>query len=81
MWQYIKNANINGAHDSLVDTKAQTDILIHKYFVPFINRAKSIKMVEDIFAKSEQVKWKKEMEHLHEVHTPWKEKTVGDSVV
>jgi hypothetical protein len=37
VWKFISNSNLNGAHDSLVDTKAQTDIFVHEYFVPFID--------------------------------------------
>ena len=38
VWKFINNGhNLNGAHNSLVDVKAQTDILINKMFIPFIN--------------------------------------------
>ena len=34
VWKYANNGtNLSGAHDSLVDVKAQTDILIHRSFV------------------------------------------------
>ena len=49
VWKYIKNENLNGAHDSLVDTKAQTDIIIHEYFVPFVDRTKSMQLITEIF--------------------------------
>ena len=47
LWNYIKEQNLNGAHDSLVDTKAQTDIIISDKFVPFINRSKSIQHITE----------------------------------
>ncbi len=49
MWKYIKGKNLNGAHNSLVDVKVQTDILINKMFVGFINRTTSIQTVDTIF--------------------------------
>jgi hypothetical protein len=33
VWKYIYGQNLNGAHDALEDTKAQTDIVLSKYFV------------------------------------------------
>ena len=38
-WKFINGGeNFNGAHDSLVDVKAQTDIVIHPKCVPFFDR-------------------------------------------
>jgi len=38
VWKFVNDGrNLNGAHNSLVDVKAQTDILISRGFVPFIN--------------------------------------------
>ena len=44
IWKYIQvePRNLNGAHDALVDSKAQTDIVIHPKFVPYIDRTESI---------------------------------------
>jgi len=49
VWKFISNANLNGAHDSLIDAKAQTDIFIHKYFAPFINRKHTVQQIDAIF--------------------------------
>jgi len=31
-------ANLSGAHDSLVDARAQTNIIINENYVPFLNK-------------------------------------------
>ena len=72
VWKYINDGeNLNGAHDSLVDVKAQTDILVHPYFVPFIDWSISIKLISEIFTKTEQNNMKKNMEPTRPVHRPW----------
>lgn len=80
VWQYLKNENLNGAHDSLVDTKAQTDIFIHEYFVPFINRVASVKKIADIFTATQQNEWRKLMEPTRPVHKPWVEITKDNNI-
>ncbi len=62
MWKYFEGQNLNGAHNSLVDVKAQTDILINKMFVGFINRTASIQTVDAIFSTTQKNDWRKEME-------------------
>lgn len=62
VWKYIKKANLNGAHDSLVDAKAQTDIVTHKSFVKFIDKKQSIRLIEDIFSKTERARMAKRLE-------------------
>ncbi len=38
VWKFVNNGrNLNGAHNSLINVKAQTDIPISQGFVPFIN--------------------------------------------
>ncbi|KAL9183005.1 hypothetical protein ACHAXT_004792, partial [Thalassiosira profunda] len=72
--------NLNGAHDSLVDVIAQTDIIVHPDFVPFINRTQSVQTISDIFTTTQQNEWKKQMEPVREVHAPWKEITKDDNI-
>lgn len=45
---------MSGAHDILVDVKAQGDIIIRHDFVPFINRKESIQTMSNIFAKNDE---------------------------
>ena len=72
VWKYMQEdgANLNGAHDSLVDAKAQSDIILHPWFVPYLNKAASIVDITDIFTKTEVREWKKEMESIRPVHHP-----------
>jgi hypothetical protein len=75
VWKFINDGpNLNGAHNSLVDVKAQTDILINKMFVPFINRTASIQFVDAIFSATQQKDWRKEQELEQPVHSLWVEK-------
>jgi hypothetical protein len=76
VWKYANNgSNLNGAHDSLIDVRAQTDILTHSCFVPFIDRASSIQPIDEIFSRTLQNEWKKNMEPTRPVHVPWVELT------
>ncbi|KAL3757005.1 hypothetical protein ACHAWU_003889 [Discostella pseudostelligera] len=82
VWKFLdsEHNNLKGAHNSLVDAKAQTDILVHEAFVPFINHTKSIALVDDIFTATQQNEWRKKLEPVREVHAPWKEITKDQDV-
>ncbi len=76
VWKYANNGtNLSGAHDSLVDVKAQTDILVHGSFVPFIDRSSSIQPIDEIFSRTVQNEWHKELKPIRPVHAPWVELT------
>ena len=75
IWKYMNDENLNRAHGSLVDTKAQTDIIIHPYFMSFIDRLASVKENIDIFTATQQNEWKTKMELVCPVHEPWMEIT------
>ena len=46
---YINDGrNLNGAHDSLVDAKAQSDAFLHPHFVPYVNKKESIQLINEI---------------------------------
>jgi hypothetical protein len=66
---------IEGAHDSLADCQAQSIILMHKSFIPFINRKASIAPITQIFKAKEVAQWKRAMEPILPVHSPWIELT------
>jgi hypothetical protein len=59
VWAHLFKRNLNGAHDSLVDAKAQQDIVTHPSFLSYINRKESIRLVSDIFSSAEQNKMAK----------------------
>ena len=81
VWKHINSgANLNGAHDSLVDAKAQMDIFLHPFFVPYLNKSQSIQPIEEIFSKTEVREWKKKMEPERPVHAPWIEVTEEEDV-
>jgi hypothetical protein len=62
VWKFVNDGrNLNGAHNSLVDVKAQTDILISRGFVPFINPSASVQNVDAIFSATQQKDWRKEL--------------------
>ena len=73
VWSFIKKCNLNGAHDSLVDVKAQTDIVIHPEFLKYINKTKTYRTIENIFSASEQSKLRKKLESSRDIHKPWEE--------
>ena len=80
VWKYLdpQKRNLNGAHNSLIDVIAQGEIFIHESMHAYINRSKSIQHIDEIFSKAVINAWKKTMEPLREVHSPWKEIKVTD---
>ena len=73
VWSFIKKCNLNGAHDSLVDMKAQTDIAIHPEFLKYINKTKTYRTIENIFSASEQSELRKKLESSRDIHKPWED--------
>ena len=67
-------------HDSLVDVKAQTDIIVDPCFVPWIDRTGSIRTIDKIFLDAQTREWKKLLEPQREVHAPWKEQLADDQI-
>jgi hypothetical protein len=65
VWKYENHgSNLNGVHDSLVYVQAQVDILTHSSFVPFIDLTLSIQTINEIFSRTFQNEWKKELEPI-----------------
>jgi hypothetical protein len=73
VWKHLMGQNLNGAHNSLVDVRAQTDIVTSTQFLPFIDRAKSIRPIDEIFSRATQRLMAKELEPSRPVHEPWVE--------
>ena len=82
VWKHMNGGgiNLNGAHDSLVDAKAQSDIIVHPSFVPYLNKSASIDEITEIFSRTKIREWKKEMEPLRPVHSPWQEIDVDHDI-
>jgi hypothetical protein len=66
---------IEAAHDSLADCQAQSNIIMHESFIPFINRKASIVPVTQIFKAKDVTQWKRTIEPIRPVHHPWLELT------
>ena len=65
------SSNLNGAHDALVDVKAQSEIITSTRFIPYIDKTKSIRFVEEIFSQAKTRDMLKSMESIRPVHEPW----------
>jgi hypothetical protein len=78
VWKYLHpdHYNFNNGHNSQDDVVAQTYVFTHVAFIPFINRSKSVKTIDEIFTRSKQNAFRKKMEPSREVHLPWKEVTM-----
>lgn len=80
VWKHIMGRNLNEAHDSLVDAKAQTDVVTSAKFAPILNRTRTVQKINEIFARKTVNDWKKEMEPIRPVHAPWKEQTANNNI-
>ena len=81
VWSFISDGEVlEGAHDSLVDTRAQTDLLLHRYFVPFIDRTDSFTTIDKVFKARDLSDMKKKLEPLRPVHKPWIELTAESTL-
>ena len=80
VWKYITKMHLNGARDSLVDAKAQSDIILHSSLLPYLNKGFSIQLTTGIFTKTETREWKKEMEPIRSVYSPWVEITKENDI-
>ncbi len=80
VWSYIHDGQcLENAHDSIVDVKAQTEVLIDPRFVPFINHSNSIQLISEMFSKTQKMS-RKELEPSHPVHAPWVELTIDNQL-
>jgi hypothetical protein len=58
-----------------VDVKAQSSIIAHPLFVPFLKRTNSVQLITQIFTTTQTNDFKRRMEPFHPVHAPWVELT------
>ena len=80
VWKFVTGENLNNAHDSLIDAKAQTDIVTSNHFIPFIDKTKSIRNIDEIFSKRDTLDMIKKLEPSRPVHDPWKEQKKASSI-
>ena len=81
VYKYIHDgADLEGAHDSMVDARAQSDLLLHPYFVPYLDRTDLFYSVDDIFGKNQLSEMKRQLEPVRPVYAPRKEQKANDSI-
>ena len=80
VYKFLFEHDLDDAHDSLVDCRAQRQIVLHEHFVPFINRKQSIQPIAQIFKAKDIAQWKRQMEPVRPVHDPWIELVDGVDV-
>ena len=81
VFQFISGGEIlEGAHDSMVDVRAQFDLLLHEYFVPYLDRTDTICTVDNIFGKNKMNEMKRELKPIRPVHAPWSEQTIENNI-
>ena len=74
VWSYMKGGiNLNGVHDSLIDAGAQMDIIGSDQFKRHLDMTESVRTIDSIFKKREQLEMKRKMEPIRKVHQPWVE--------
>ena len=68
VWKYITGRNLNGAHDSLVDVVAQLDVISSEHYLPYLNVTNSLRLIQDVFSKTERREKLKKLEPERPVH-------------
>ena len=51
VWKWLMKEKLADAHDSLIDAKAQTDIVVHDFFLNYLNKKESVSSVHTVFEK------------------------------
>ena len=81
MWSFLhEGRSLKGAHSSLMDARAQSDLVLHQHFVPYLNRTNSLSPIDKIFGANKLNKPKKEMEPIRPVHGPWTKLTTESEI-
>ena len=81
VWGHIKgDETLDDAHNSLVDARAQADLLVHENFVSFLDRIESAVTVDKIFKANQLSAMKRDLKPVRLVHKPWQELSQANDV-
>ena len=71
-YKYVTGNDLVGAHNSLVDSRAQGKILFDHRFWKYRDKVNSIQTVDEVFAPKKKVWGKQRQEIFFHPHHPWK---------
>jgi hypothetical protein len=81
MWSFLlKGRSLEGAHNSLVDAHAKSDLVLHQQFIPYLDRTDSLSPIDRIYGVNKLSELKKEMEPSCPLHEPWTELTTESEI-
>ena len=72
VYQIVAGVPLANAHDALADSKAQLKIVMSAEFKPFLDRTKSIKLLEEVWSHKVKTAAKTASEPTRAVVLPWK---------
>ena len=72
--------SLTGAHNSMGDVRAQSDILLHHFLVPYLNHTNSFCVVDNMFCKSKLRKLKHEVDLILLIHSLSTKQTTENNV-
>ena len=59
VYKHLFGKDLDNAHDSLADCKAQTQIVLHDVLIHFIDKTHSIRSIDEMLSRREQAEMKK----------------------
>jgi hypothetical protein len=71
VYKYVTGKELENAHNSLHDCKAQCVILFDERFCPYWNKSKSVSLIKDIWGSKAQTRAKAAAEPSWAVHEKW----------
>ncbi len=78
VYKYVTGTDLIEAHNSIIDCKAQTAIVGSGMFYSFVDKTKSIFLIDYMFSKRQQSEMKKRLKLTKPVHEPWIELSNDD---
>ncbi len=78
VYKYITGTDLIGAHNIIIDCKAQTAIIENGMIYSFVDKTKYIFLIDYLFSKHEQRKMKTRLKPAKPVHEQWIELNNND---